>query len=93
MVIIDRYMLREVGLPFIAVSTVLVIIFTTYSLTRYLVDANAGLLRAAEVVSLTGLRSLVSLEVLLPKLLLAIVLGMGRLYAIPKSTPCALWNQ
>ncbi|HLF32012.1 MAG TPA: LPS export ABC transporter permease LptF [Xanthomonadales bacterium] len=80
--IIDRYMLREVGLPFIAVSTVLLTIFSTYSLTRYLVDANAGLLRTSEVVSLTGLRSLVSLEVLLPlSFYFAVMLGMGRLYS------------
>jgi len=45
-VIIDRYMIREVGLPFIAVSAVLLIIFTTYSLTSFLMDANAGLLKA-----------------------------------------------
>ncbi len=80
--IIDRYMVREVGVPFIAVSAVLVIIFSSYSLTRYLVDANAGLLLPVEVMQLTALRSLVSLEVLLPlSFYLAIMIGMGRLYS------------
>lgn len=80
--IIDRYMVREVGLPFLAIVTVLVIIFTTYSLTRYLVQANSGLLVAGEVVRLTLLRSLVSLEVLLPlSFYFAIMIGMGRLYS------------
>ncbi|HMB58757.1 MAG TPA: LptF/LptG family permease, partial [Xanthomonadales bacterium] len=80
--IIDRYMVREVGLPFLVVASVLVIIFSTYSLTRYLVDANAGLLMAGEVVRLTALRSLVSLEVLLPlSFYFAIIIGMGRLYS------------
>lgn len=80
--IIDRYMVREVGLPFIAVSLVLVIIFATFSLTRFLVDANAGLLQPGEVVSLVALRSLVSLEVLLPlSFYFAVMLGMGRLYS------------
>ena len=80
--IIDRYMVREVGLPFIAVSAVLVIIFTTFSLTHFLVDANAGLLLAGEVVKLTVLKALVSLEVLLPlSFYFAVMLGMGRLYS------------
>jgi lipopolysaccharide export system permease protein len=82
MMIIDRYMVREVGLPFIAVSAVLVIIFSTYSLTNFLVDANAGLLMAGEIVRLTALRSLVSLDVLLPlSFYFAVMLGMGRLYS------------
>jgi len=80
--IIDRYMVREVGLPFIVVSSVLLIIFSTYSLSRFLVDASAGLLHAGEVVTLTGLKALVSLEVLLPlSFYFAIMLGMGRLYS------------
>lgn len=80
--IIDRYMVREVGIPFLGVAVVLVVIFTTYSLTRYLVDANAGLLRAGEVVQLTALRAFISLEVLLPlSLYLGIMAGMGRLYS------------
>jgi len=81
-VIIDRYMMREVGLPFLAVSTVLVIIFSTYSLTQFLMDANAGLLLAGEVVRLTFLKSLISLEMLLPlSFYFAVMLGMGRLYS------------
>lgn len=80
--IIDRYMMREVGLPFLAVAAVLVMIFTSYSLTRHLVDANAGLLLPAEVFRLTALRALISLEVLLPlSFFLAVMIGMGRLYS------------
>lgn len=80
--IIDRYMMREVGLPFLAVAAVLVVIFASYSLTRHLVDANAGLLLPAEVFRLTGLRALISLEVLLPlSFYLAVMVGMGRLYS------------
>lgn len=80
--IIDRYMMREVGLPFCAVAAVLVVIFASYSLTRHLVDANAGLLLAGEVFRLTALRALISLEVLLPlSFYLAVMIGMGRLYS------------
>lgn len=80
--IIDRYMMREVGAPFLAVATVLVLIFASYSLTRHLVDANAGLLLPGEVFRLTALRALISLEVLLPLgFYLAVMIGMGRLYS------------
>jgi lipopolysaccharide export system permease protein len=80
--IIDRYMMREVGLPFFAVAAVLVVIFVSYSLTGHLLDANAGLLLPDEVFRLTALRALISLEVLLPlSFFLAVMIGMGRLYS------------
>ena len=80
--IIDRYMLREVLLPFLAVTVVLVVIFMTYSITRLLIDANAGLLQVGDVASLTLLKGLISLEVLLPlALYLGVMIGMGRLYS------------
>ncbi|MDT8322162.1 MAG: LPS export ABC transporter permease LptF [Xanthomonadales bacterium] len=80
--IVDRYMVREVGIPFLGAALVLIVIFTTYSLTHFLVDANAGLLRAGEVVQLTALRAFISMEVLLPlSLYLGIMAGMGRLYS------------
>ena len=80
--IIDRYMVREVGIPFVAVAAVLLIIFATYSVTRFLVDANSGLLVVDEVVKLTALKSLISLEVLLPlSFYFGVMIGMGRLYS------------
>jgi lipopolysaccharide export system permease protein len=80
--IIDRYLRREIGVPFLAVNAVLVAIFLTFSLTRFLIDANAGLLHPMEVVQLTFLKSLISLEMLLPlSLYLAVMIGLGRLYS------------
>ena len=80
--IIDRYMVREVGLPFVSVTAVLLIIFATYSLTQFLMDANAGLLQAGEVIYLTALKSFISLAVLLPlSFYFSVMLGMGRLYS------------
>ncbi|MEE8496546.1 MAG: LPS export ABC transporter permease LptF [Xanthomonadales bacterium] len=80
--IIDRYLRREISVPFLAVNAVLVAIFLTFSLTRFLIDANAGLLRASEVMQLTLLKALISLELLLPlSLYLAVLIGMGRLYS------------
>jgi lipopolysaccharide export system permease protein len=80
-VIIDRYMMREVGFPFVGVSAVLLTVFVTFSLTRFLADASSGLLNATEVTHLTALKGLIALEVLLPiALYVAVILGLGRLY-------------
>ena len=80
--IIDRYMVREVFLPFVVVCTVLITIFLTYSLTRLLMDADAGLLSVSDVAILTLLKGLISLEVLAPlAMFLGVMIGMGRLYS------------
>ena len=79
--IIDRYLVRQVALPCIAVSVVLLIIFVGFSLSRFLVQADAGLLNTAEVVQLTGLKVLIALEVLLPiGLFFGLMLGLGKLH-------------
>jgi lipopolysaccharide export system permease protein len=79
--IIDHYLVREVMHPLLAICTALVVIFITYSLSRLLVDADAGLLQPGEVVRLTLLKSVISLDVLLPlSLFLAVMTGLGRLY-------------
>jgi len=79
--IIDRYLIREVVQPLLGICTALLVIFITYSLSRFLVDADAGLLQAVDVFQLTVLKSLVALDVLLPlSLFLAVMTGLGRLY-------------
>ena len=79
--IIDRYLGRELLQPFAAICLALLAIFVTFSLSRFLVDADAGLLQAGEVARLTLLKSLISLDVLLPlSLYLALMTGLGRLY-------------
>jgi len=79
--IIDRYLIREVVQPLLAICAVLIAIFITYSLSRFLVDADAGLLQPGEVAQLTFLKSLISIDVLLPlSLYLAVMTGLGRLY-------------
>ena len=80
--IINRYLIREITLPLITVTATLIVIFTSYSVARYTAEAAAGLLPAGTVVNLTLLRSLISIEVLLPAALyLAVVMSMGRLYS------------
>jgi lipopolysaccharide export system permease protein len=80
--IIDRYLIREVTQPLTAIFIGLVVIFITFSLSRFLVDADAGLLQPIEVAKLTLLKSLISLDVLLPlSLFLGVMTGLGRLYS------------
>jgi len=80
--IIDHYLRREISVPFLGVSVVLISIFVTFSLTRFLMDADAGLLHAAAIFQLTVLKSLISMEVLLPlSLYIGVLAGLGRLHS------------
>ena len=64
-----------------AIFTALIVIFITFSLSRFLVEADAGLLQPGEVARLTLFKSIISLDVLLPlSLFLAVMTGLGRLY-------------
>jgi len=79
--IIDHYLIREISQPFMAIFSALVVIFITFSLSRFLVAADAGLLQPGEVARLTLLKSIISLDVLLPlSLFLGVMTGLGRLY-------------
>ena len=80
--LIDRYLVREVSLPFIGVGAALLAIFLTYSITAFLAKASGGLISPTEIARLTFLKSLIALEVLVPlALYLGIILGLGRLYS------------
>ena len=80
--LIDRYLVREVSLPFFGVGAALLVVFTTYSITSFLAKASGGLVSPAEIAQLTFLKSLIALEVLVPlALYLGIILGLGRLYS------------
>ena len=79
---VDRYLLREVSVPFLGVSGALLAIFLTYSMTVFLAKASSGLFNPSEVAYLTFLKSIIALEVLLPLgMYLGVILGMGRLYS------------
>ena len=80
--LIDRYLVREVSLPFLGVGAALLVVFLTYSITSFLAKASGGLLNPAEIAHLTFLKSLIALEVLVPlALYLGIILGLGGLYS------------
>ena len=80
--IIDRYLAREIALPLVTVTTILIIIFMSYNAAVYTAEAAAGLLPAGTVALLTLLRSLIAIEILLPTAFyLAVVMSMGRMYS------------
>lgn len=79
--IIDRYIMREIIKPTMAVCGILVFIFGCYMATRFLADALAGQLAGSTVIILILLRIAIALEVLLPTTLyLSVVVALGRLY-------------
>lgn len=79
--ILDRYILREVTLTWVAVTGVLLVILVTNQLARVLERAAEGRFPREVVLALIGFTSLENLTVLIPVgLLLAIVLAFGRLY-------------
>lgn len=78
----DTYLLSEIIRPFIAVLTILVLLFAGYSLTGILSNAVSGLLPIGAVATLTFLKVLIALEVLIPiSLFIAVVAGFGRMQA------------
>ena len=80
--IMRRYLIREVMKPLVAVVVLLVGIFMAYSLTRFLADANEGVLSASAVALLTGLKVLIALEVLIPiALYIGMIVALGRFYS------------
>jgi lipopolysaccharide export system permease protein len=79
--IIDRYILREVTLTWMAFTCVLLVILVTNQLARVLERAAEHQFPREVVFALIGFSSLENLTVLIPVgLLLAIVLAFGRLY-------------
>lgn len=80
--IVQRYLVREVAKPLLAVVVLLVGIFMAYSLTRFLADANEGVLSASAVTVLTGLKVVIALEVLIPiALYVGMIVTLGRFYS------------
>ncbi|PKM13451.1 MAG: LPS export ABC transporter permease LptF [Gammaproteobacteria bacterium HGW-Gammaproteobacteria-3] len=73
--------MREVMRPLIGMLAMLIVIFATYSSSRFLADAVEGLLETRTVLILTGLKALIALEVLIPvSLYLSVMAALGRLY-------------
>lgn len=79
--VIDRYLLKEVALNWLAVTLVLWVIVLSNRLAGYLGEAAAGDLPGTVIFTLLGLKSVDYLVVLLPlTLYLGALLALGRLY-------------
>jgi lipopolysaccharide export system permease protein len=79
--IINRYLIREILKPMAGLCGVLVFIFVSYTVARYLTKAADGLIAPDLVLKLVMLRTIIGLEALLPiALYLSVVVGLGRMY-------------
>ncbi len=87
---LDRYLLREVSLTFVAVTGVLLIVLLSNQFARVLGQAAQNEFPGGVVLSLIGLTTLQQLTVLVPiGLFLGIVLALGRLYHESEMTAMA----
>ena len=78
---LDRYVLREVTIAWVAVTGILLLILVGNQLAQVLGQAAAGRLPRDVVFALIALTSIQNLTVLVPVgLLLAIVMALGRMY-------------
>lgn len=94
MIIITRYLMKEVITTLLGVTLVLLLIFLSHLLVRYLGSAASGKIAANIVLQLMGLEIPYLLALLLPiGLYLGIILAYGRLYAeseMPVLQACGL---
>lgn len=82
LLIIERYVTREIGRPFLVIVGISGVIFTSYTTAVFLNEVAAGLIPAETLARLVLIKLLTALEVLLPVCLyFAVVFGFGRLHA------------
>lgn len=81
MLIINRYLIREIFTTLLAVATVLFLILISGQLASLFGKAASGALPVDTIMTLLGLKSISSLDVVLPlSFFLAILLAFSRLY-------------
>ncbi len=78
--LIERYIAREIMLPFAVVILILVGLYASFSSARLLAGAITETLGLTALLKLVFLRTLIALEVLIPiALYISIIMGLGRL--------------
>ncbi len=88
--IVARYLTKEILTTWLAVTTVLFLIFFSNRVMRYLADAASGAISNEVVFQLVAIKSITALPVLLPlALYLAVLVAMGRLYKDSEMTALA----
>jgi len=79
--IIEQYIQRELRKPFIVVLTIMAGLFASFSSALFLAQAVTESLGFSGLLILVALKTLISLEVLVPaSLYIAVIIGLGRLY-------------
>lgn len=77
---VERYLLRETGSAWLAVTVVLVVVLLTNRLIRFMADAASGRVPADIIFTLLGLKAVSHLGTVLPaSLFLGVILALGRL--------------
>ncbi len=80
MKLIERYIAREILLPFTVVILILIGLFASFSSARLLAGAVTETLGIAALLKLVFLKTLIALEVLIPiALYISVIIGLGRL--------------
>ena len=88
--IVTRYFTKEILSTWLAVTTILFLIFFSNRFMRYLADAASGAISNEVVFQLVAIKSITALPVLLPlALYLAVLVTMGRLYKDSEMTAFA----
>ncbi|MDE2322406.1 MAG: LPS export ABC transporter permease LptF [candidate division NC10 bacterium] len=87
MLILDRYLTREIAKPLIVFCGGLLLLFANFTAIRYLNRVADGLMPFQSVMPLVLVRAAVALEILLPVALhLSVVVTLGRLYTDSEMT-------
>jgi lipopolysaccharide export system permease protein len=80
MTLVERYIAREVLLPFTVVILILIGLFASFSSARLLAGAITETLGIGALLKLVFLKTLIALEVLIPiALYISVIIGLGRL--------------
>ncbi|HNA70832.1 MAG TPA: LptF/LptG family permease, partial [Nitrosomonas sp.] len=80
MKIIEKYITRELLIPFFVVIGILIGLFSSFSIARFLTSAVTETLGMIAMLKLVSLRTIIALEVLVPiAFYVAIIYGLSRL--------------
>lgn len=81
MIRLERYIIFEIVKPFLVVILILVGLFSSFSIARFLAEAVTETLGVAGMMKLVWLKTLIALEVLVPiSLYVSVIIGLGRLH-------------
>lgn len=78
--IIEKYIARELLLPFFVVTLILIGLFTSFNVARFLTSAVSETFGVAAMFKLVGLKTIIAAEVLIPiAFYVAVIYGLSRL--------------